>query len=177
MHREDCGMPDFRKLRVWQRTHDFCIRIDKLVIRIRRKKPALATQLERAADAALAAIAEGRGRATDTDFARCVSTAIGEMTEAESHVQRAYDAGIIPVLEYDEATAEAIAIRGMLVGLRRTLRGQPRPPDKPSQPDPKPNPNTGPGPGAEPLSPQPQLGPGPEAFSPFPVGRPEPAPK
>jgi four helix bundle protein len=134
-------MPDIRKLRVWQRAHDFALRIAEIARRIRRKDPDLAKQLRRAADAVPAAIAEGRGRSTDADFARCVSNAIGEITEAESHLQRAWDDALIDANEWDRETREVIAIRGMLIGLRKTLRGQPRP-----NPEPKPQPQPGPEP-------------------------------
>jgi len=121
-------MPDFRKLLVWQKGHQLALRADQLAARFAGSKPGLAKQLVRAADSVPAVIAEGRGRSTDADFAHYVSMAIGSVTEVENHLQRGYDGGVIPKPDYDELTETAIQVRRMLIGLRRTLRGQPRPP-------------------------------------------------
>ena len=120
-------MGDFKKLLVWQRAHELALRVELIATTIRRTKPSFANQLERAADSVPANIAEGRGRGTDADFAHFVSIAIGSVTEVENHLQRGYDARLISAAEYSELTAIAIHIRRMLIGLRRTLRGQPRP--------------------------------------------------
>lgn len=119
-------MADFRKLLVWQKAHGLALRADDVAKLIARSKPGLARQLERAADAVPAAIAEGRGRATDADFAHYCSMAIGSVTEVENHLQRGYDGGVISKPDYAELTGVAIEVRRMLIGLRRTLRGQPR---------------------------------------------------
>lgn len=119
-------MADFRKLVVWQKAHQLSLRAEQVASRVARRKPSLAKQLERAADSVPAAIAEGRGRGTDADFAHYVTIAIGSVTEVENHLQRGYDGGVILKLEYDELTDAAIQVRRMLIGLRKTLRGQPR---------------------------------------------------
>ena len=119
-------MADFRKLLVWQKAHALSLRADQSAKKIARQKPSLAKQLERAADSVPANIAEGRGRSTDADFAHFLSIAIGSVTEVENHLQRAYDGGLIPVDEHTELTDAAIEVRRMLIGLRRTLSGQPR---------------------------------------------------
>ena len=120
-------MPDFRKLLVWQKAHQLSLGVERLAAGMGRRKQSLARQLERAADSVPANIAEGRGRATDADFAHFVSIAIGSVTEVENHLQRGYDGGVIPEADYTHLTASAIEVRKMLIGLRRTLCGQPRP--------------------------------------------------
>ena len=97
-------------------------------MRFARRKPNLAKQLEKAADSIPSTIAEGRGRGSDADFANYVSMAIGSTTEVENHLQRGYDGGVINKSDYEQLTEETIQVRKMLIGLRRTLRGQPRPP-------------------------------------------------
>ena len=119
-------MTDFRKLLVWQKAHRLALRAEQVAVRIGRRKPALARQLERAADSVPATIAEGRGRGTDADFAHFVTVAIGSVTEVENHLQRGYDGGVIRKPDYDELTDLAIQVRPRLIGLRKTLRGQPR---------------------------------------------------
>ena len=107
------------------------MRAEGVASRISRKKPSLARQLERAADSVPAAIAEGRGRATDADFAHYISIAIGSVTEVESHLQRGYDGGLIPESEWKELTDSAVEVRRMLYGLRKRLRGEGEPPAVP----------------------------------------------
>ena len=119
-------MADFRKLLVWQKAQQLALGVDRVAAGIAKRKQALARQLERAADSVPANIAEGRGRVTDADFAHFVAIAIGSVTEVESHLQRGYDAGVIPEREYTDLTESAIEVRKMLIGLRRTLRGKPR---------------------------------------------------
>ena len=120
-------MADFRKLLVWQKAHQLALRAEQVAMRMARRKPSLAKQLERAADSVPATIAEGRGRGSDKDFANYVTMAIGSVTEVENHLQRGHDGGVISQEDYEELTASAIDVRRMLIGLRRTLRGQPRP--------------------------------------------------
>ena len=121
-------MGDFKKLLVWKRAHALSLRAAEIAARIASKKPGLADQLERAAAAVPAMIAEGSGLGTDKGFANCVSSAIAEVSEVENHAQRGFDIRVIAQREYDDLTGEAIAVRRMLIGLRRTLRGQPRKP-------------------------------------------------
>jgi four helix bundle protein len=139
-------MPDFKKLRVWHEAYQLALRAAEIASRVARRKPAWAKQLERAADAVPAAIAEGRGRATDADFAHFVTMAIGSVTEVENHIQRGYDGGMIQQPEYEELTARSIQIRRMLIGLRKTLRGQPRPSTDSPSPSPSPIPSPSPSP-------------------------------
>jgi four helix bundle protein len=127
-------MTNFRKLMVWQKAHALSLRLDETAQRIAVKKPSLAKQLERAADAIPANIAEGRGRATDADFAHSISMAIGEATEVENHLQRGLDGRIIPPAEYESLNESVVEVRKMLVGLRNTLKGRPRrPPPEPPE--------------------------------------------
>ena len=51
---------------------------------------------------------------------------IGEINEVENHAQRGFDSRVLWKNEYDDLTDGSIAVRRMLIGLRRTLRGQPR---------------------------------------------------
>jgi four helix bundle protein len=121
-------MTDFRKLMVWQKAHALSLRVDQVSRRMARRKPALAKQLERAADSVPANIAEGRGRSTDADFAHFLSIAIGSATEVESHLQRGFDAGVVSEVEHRDLSAAAVEVRRMLIGLRKRVRGEERAP-------------------------------------------------
>ncbi len=121
-------MPDFRKLLVWNKAHALSLQLDAVAHRIAKRDPDLAKQIERAGAAIPAAIAEGRGRATDKDFARYVSAGIGESTEIENHLQRAFDKRFLSLVEHQSLTDSTIEVRKMLVGLRNALNGRPKRP-------------------------------------------------
>src|SRR3954467_12384461 len=100
------AMANFRSLLVWQKAHALSLRIDVVARRFGRSKPRLADQIERAGESMPAAIAEGRGRATDKDFAHYVTIGIGSSTELENHLQRAFDLALISSREHEELTAD-----------------------------------------------------------------------
>ena len=67
---------------------------------------------------------EGRGRATDKDFANFITMAIGSANESEHHLERALDGGTLTEAEHRSLTDDVIEVRKMLIGLRRRLRGE-----------------------------------------------------
>lgn len=117
-------MADFRKLLVWQKAHALAVRVTPLLPRIRRVSRRLADQIERSSESIGEAIAEGRGRATDKDFASFVTTAIASANELEHQLQRALELGGLTPEEHDPAAAATIEVRRMLIGLRKRLRGE-----------------------------------------------------
>jgi four helix bundle protein len=170
-------MGNFKRLRVWQKANELAGIIEPIAARVGRTKPRLADQLERAANAVCAAIAEGSGRGTDKDFANYCSTGIGEISEVENHIQRGFDDRVIYKSEYEDCTERAIQVRRSLIGLRRTLRNQPRlnqstlPKDDPSSqvhPKPEPSPKREPELAARALCPSPSQENGPSVDGPFP---------
>lgn len=114
-------MQDFRKLLVWQKAHLLAVNIGKLCDRIAKRKPGLAKQLERAADAIPSHIAEGRGRATAADFSHYLSMGIGSSNEVESHLERAYAGELISKTEHETHTEATIEVRKMLIGLKKAI--------------------------------------------------------
>jgi four helix bundle protein len=145
-------MPNFRNLIVWREANDLAHLVHRAATRIASREPRLADQIIRAANAVPALISEGSGLGTDKAFANRVSEAIGEISEVESHAQRGFDDGYFTKEEHTAMTEGAISIRRKLIGLRRTLRGQPRrtPPASRPQPKPKPKPKPKPEPKPEP---------------------------
>jgi four helix bundle protein len=117
----DSAMSDFRKLQVWQKAHVLSLESAAFARLFVRKRRGLADQITRAADAIPSHIAEGRGCATDRDFARYVTMAIKESNELESHFQRAVDSGLCPESEHATLTAATVEVRKMLIGLRKRL--------------------------------------------------------
>ena len=117
-------MSNFENLVAYQKWRSFARRMVDYYPRIRKKSRRLADQLERAVESIGDAIAEGRGRATDKDFANFLTTAIASATEAEHHLLRALDFGIFKEDEHRSLCDDLIEIRKILIGLRRRLRGE-----------------------------------------------------
>jgi four helix bundle protein len=115
-------MSDFRKIQAWQKAHRLSLYCDSFARRFARKRRGLADQITRAADAIPSHIAEGRGSATDVDFARYITMAIKEANELESHLQRAVDSGPCPESEHATLTAATVDVRKMLIGFRKRLQ-------------------------------------------------------
>jgi four helix bundle protein len=115
---------NFEKLVAYQKWRRFARRMVEHYPRIRKKSRRLADQLERAVESIGDAIAEGRGRATDKDFANFITTAISSATEAEHHLLRALDFEILTDDEHNSLREDLIEVRKILIGLRRRLRGE-----------------------------------------------------
>ena len=118
------GVSDFAKLLAYQKWRCFARRMVEYYPRVRKKSRRLADQLERAVESIGDAIAEGRGRATDKDFANFITIAIASATEAEHHLLRALDYGIFTEGEHRSLSDDLVEVRKMLIGLRRRLRGE-----------------------------------------------------
>jgi four helix bundle protein len=116
-------MADYKKLLVYQKARRLAQRMDAFYPRIRKRSRRLADQLERSVESIGDAIAEGRGRSTDKDFANFLTTAISSANEAEHQLQRALDRDILTEDEHRSLTDNVIEIRKMLIGLRKRVRG------------------------------------------------------
>src|ERR1041385_2182971 len=95
------AMGNFKKLDVWHESNGYAHDITIVATRFAPRQPRLADQMMRAANAVPALIAEGSGLGTDRAYANLVSEAIGEISEVESHVQRAFDERLISEAEYE----------------------------------------------------------------------------
>lgn len=116
-------MADYRKLKVYQKALALARRTTPFLPRVRRKSRRLEDQLERAVESIPDAISEGRGKTTDRDFAGYITTAISSANEVEHHLQRAFDRDALTAEEHESLTADVIEVRKMLIGFRKTLRG------------------------------------------------------
>ena len=116
-------MQPFRKLKVWQKADALSARIDAVCDGFALLNRKLADQLREAAASIPATIAEGRGRATDRDFANFVTMAISSCNEVENHLIRAFRRKYISHADHDSLIAATVEVRMMLFGLRRRLLG------------------------------------------------------
>lgn len=116
-------MSDFKKLLVYQKARALARRMTAHYPRVRRKSRRLADQVERAIESIGEAIAEGRGRGTDKDFANFLTTAISSANESEHLLERAFDLDILSEDEHGSLTHDVIEVRKMSIGLRARIRG------------------------------------------------------
>ncbi|MBC8088563.1 MAG: four helix bundle protein [Phycisphaerae bacterium] len=115
-------MADFRKLLVWQRAHEFNIRVSRVATGIRGAQyMSLRSQMARAAASIPANLVEGRRQKTDRQFATYVRISVNSSSELEYHLLTARDLGALSTREFDSLVAELEEIRRMLAGLLRTL--------------------------------------------------------
>jgi four helix bundle protein len=115
-------MKDFRKLKVWQKSHNLALGVYAKSANLPRGRGwPLESQLLRAATSVPANIAEGCGRAGDRDFRRFLRHSLGSACELEYHLLLARDLGFLPEVEYNPLNEQAVEVKRMLTGLIRRL--------------------------------------------------------
>ena len=108
-------MQDFKKLQVWQKSHDLTLRMYELTSRFPREEIyGLTNQIRRACASIPTNIAEGCGRGSSADFARFLHIAMGSANETEYLILLARD------LKYLET--DMFEVRKMLTSLLRRLK-------------------------------------------------------
>jgi four helix bundle protein len=118
---------DFRRLQVWQRSHQLAIEAYRVgELRSERRFPGLMSQIRRAASAIPANIAEGCGHSTQQAFARFLQISLASAHELQYHLQLAHDLGAIAGAPYAKLDARTEQVKQMLTALLRTVRSQPR---------------------------------------------------
>lgn len=115
-------MQDFRRLRVWERAHQFALEVRKVTQSFPRSGYSeLKAQLLSAAESIPTNIAEGTGAATRKEFARYLDVSIKSASEVEYHLQLARDNGLLRPDHWRDLSDEVVQIRRMLCALRRKV--------------------------------------------------------
>ncbi|MBA2479236.1 MAG: four helix bundle protein [Planctomycetes bacterium] len=83
----------------------------------------LKDQIRRAATSVVLNIAEGRGRGSDADFARCLAIARGSNTELTAQLTVVGDFGLLPRARVAVLISDIDRVGRMISGLIRRLRG------------------------------------------------------
>ena len=118
-------MQDFRKLKVWERSHDLTLRVYELTAQFPREEIyGLTSQIRRACASIPTNIAEGCGRESPADFARFLQIAMGSASETEYLIQLSHDLKYFNAHQYVELTDEIVRIKKMLTALLRKSRQQ-----------------------------------------------------
>ena len=120
--RNFAGMADFKKLKVWQNSHELTLNAFKACEAIKGSTASVVRdQLLRAAMSIGSNIAEGSSKRSDRDFARYVRISLGSSTELENHLLLAGDLGLMPRDEFEKLNNELEEVRKMLTGLEKRL--------------------------------------------------------
>jgi len=89
-------MQDFKKLNVWQKSHQFALGVYEETAKFpASEKYGIISQLQRAASSIAANIAEGTGRQTNKGFLSYLYVAMGSVKECESFLLLAKDLGYL----------------------------------------------------------------------------------
>ena len=121
-------MSDFRKLRVWHAAEQLAVDVHRIASEMRGPgSAALRDQLIRAALSAPANIVEGSAHASPREFARFLQYALSSVSEVEGHLQMARDLTMVGEQDFDRLLAGVSAVRMMLHGLIKTVKGRTAP--------------------------------------------------
>ena len=116
-------MRDFKKIQVWQKSHEFTLIIYKITtIFPEDERFGLISQIRRATASIPTNIAEGAGRDTQKEFARFVHIATGSASEVEYLLLLAHELDYISIEEYSSLEKEIIEIKRMLYGFGKALK-------------------------------------------------------
>jgi four helix bundle protein len=115
-------MQDFKKLQVWEKSHDLTLRVYELTVQFPRTEMyGLTSQIRRACASIPTNIAEGCGRKSPADFARFLQIAMGSASETEYLILLAHNLKYLDAAQYTELTNITIEVKKMLTSLLKRL--------------------------------------------------------
>lgn len=116
-------MKDFKKLKVWQRSHELALKVYRATTSFPREEIyGLTSQIRRSCVSICANIAEGCGRNGDAELARFFKIGMGSASELECHLLLARDLDLLKTPEYEQLTGELIEVKRMLTSFIQKLR-------------------------------------------------------
>jgi four helix bundle protein len=116
-------MQDFRKLSVWNKSHQLVLLIYAATGNVpERKYPGLTSQIRRAAASIPANIAEGCGHAGSRELSRFLGIAVASAFELTYHLQLASDLGVLSKSDYARLDARTDLVTRMLSSLLSKVR-------------------------------------------------------
>jgi four helix bundle protein len=114
---------DFRKQKVWEKSHLLTLEINKVTERFPREEVyGLTGQIRRACASIPANIAEGCGKDGDADFARFLQISRGSASELEYHLLLARDLGFLSSDDYQRLSKETNELKQMLTNFIKKLK-------------------------------------------------------
>ena len=118
-------MQDFKKLKVWEKSHRFVLRAYGVVSEFPKDELyGITSQLRRAASSIPTNIAEGCGRGSSAELGRFLQIAMGSASETEYHLILARDLKFLKEKDFEQLTVEVVQIKKMLFALIKKIRTQ-----------------------------------------------------
>jgi four helix bundle protein len=116
-------MQDFRKLVVWQKSHELTLEVYKITRTYPKEELyGLTSQTRRAASSIPTNIAEGCGRNGGADLARFLDIALGSACELDYHVILAHDLDYLTGQDHVKLSASITKVKQMLCALLQKVR-------------------------------------------------------
>ena len=116
-------MRDFRKLQVWEKSHNLTLSIYELTPQFPREEIyGLTSQIRRACASIPTNIAEGCGRESPADFARFLQISMGSASETEYLILLAHDLKYLDADQYTKLIDTVIHVKRMLINLQKNVR-------------------------------------------------------
>ena len=116
-------MKDYRDLQVWRKAHELTLAVYRATQGFPAdEKYGLTSQLRRSASSIPSNIAEGCGRGSDTDFARCCQIAMCSACEANYQLLLSRELGYLPEADHARLDGAVNEVQRMLSALLARLR-------------------------------------------------------
>lgn len=116
-------MRDFRKLKVWERSHRLALAVYAATAEFPREELyGLTSQTRRSCASVPANIAEGCDRSGDAELARFLQISAGSASELEYHLLLARDLNLMDARAHEHLTGEVTEVKRMLTSLIQKLR-------------------------------------------------------
>ncbi len=111
-------MQDYRKLKVWQKSHELTLAVYRASERFPKAEVyEMTSQMRRSSSSIPTNIAEGCGRSSNADFVRFLHVALGSINELSYQLLLCRDLGFLDAEIYEGLAADAIGIQRMLGAL------------------------------------------------------------
>jgi four helix bundle protein len=116
-------LKDFRKLKVWEKSHLLTLEVYKATAAFQREEMyGLTSQMRRASTSIPSNIAEGCGRDGAPELARFLRIAMGSASELEYQLLLGRDIGFLRDEYYQTLSNSVVEIKRMLTGLIQKLK-------------------------------------------------------
>jgi four helix bundle protein len=116
-------MKDFRKQKVWVKSHDLALNIYKVTKTFPKEEIyGLTAQIRRACASIPANIAEGCGRGGEAELARFLQMAMGSASELQYHLMLAHDLGLLRDSDYNQLDQKTGEVKSMLTSFIKKLK-------------------------------------------------------
>lgn len=116
-------MRDFRKLKVWKKSHKLTLSIYKSTSSFPKEELyGLTSQMRRSSSSIPSNIAEGCGRNLQPQFARFLNIAFGSASELEYQLILSKDLGFLPIEKFEELLKRVTEVKRMLASLLQRVQ-------------------------------------------------------